>query len=178
MPQEDSERTNTITKKITEYETSDSFKSKFEILSENTELAKLYNDLVVTEQCVTHDEFFLNYKDYQEGMKLRRIEEQENPKNTDFYLPKRREREKGEELVFMKYEDKLFLLDQHPQLKKIYQDKFGGQFEDMQEEEIRWWDKFWTNQKEGSTLLYGVETKDTKGLMMNLPIFNESKAGA
>jgi hypothetical protein len=157
-----------------EYEVSEEFKKKFELLEQHSELSKLYEQMVVKDQCTTQEEFFMNIAQYSQSLKLKRINEQENPRNTDFFVPRRREGENGEEMILMRVEDKLKLLDQFPDLRKHFQDRFLDKFNDQPEEEARFWDEFWRIQRDHKTLLYGGETKDTKEAMSNLPIFSEN----
>lgn len=156
------------------YEVSEEFRKKFELLEEHSELGKLYEQMVVKDQCATQEEFFMNIAQYSQNVKMKRINEQENPRNTDFFVPKRREGENGEEMILMKAEDKLRLLDQFPELRKKFVEKFLDKFNDQPEEEAQFWDHFWGLQKENKTILYGGETKDTKEVMHNLPIFSEN----
>lgn len=159
--------------KQVDYEVSDEFKKKFEILDENSELCKLYEDLVVKDQCVSHDEFFMNQAQFATLVKQQKIADQENPRNTDFYTTKRRENEDGEEVIYMRVEDKLKLLEQFPELREKFQEKHLSKFNDQPNQEAEFWDEFWKLQKERKTLLYGGEAKDSKDIMKNMPIFSE-----
>lgn len=160
--------------KRVEYEVSEDFKRKFELLQEHSELGKLYEEMVVRDQCTTQDEFFMNISQYHQAMKLKKINDQENPRNTDFFIPKRREVESGEEMILMRIEDKLKLLDQFPELRQKFAEKFLDKFNDQPEEEARFWDEFWRLQKENKSLLYGGEAKDSKEVMNSLPIFSDN----
>ena len=160
--------------KQVDYEVSDEFKKKFEILDENSELGKLYEDLVIKDQCISHDEFFLNQAQYAQLVKQKKIVDQENPRNTEFYTTKRRENENNEEVIYMRVEDKLRLLEQFPDLKEQFRSKFLDKFNDQPNQEAEFWDEFWRLQKERRTLLYGGEAKDSKDVMKNMPIFTDS----
>lgn len=162
---------------IVKHEVSEEFKKKFELLEEHSELGKLYEQMVVKDQCTTQEEFFMNIAQYNQAVKLKRINEQENPINTDFFVPKRREGDNGEDLILMRIEDKLRLLEQFPQLKAKFESNFLGKFNDQPEKEAQFWDEFWRLQQEHKTLLYGGETKESKEVMCNLPIFSENGKG-
>src|SRR3990167_4822928 len=166
-------------KKHLEYEVSEALKKKYEFFEKNIELPKLYQDLVVETKQITHEEFFLNHPAYAEQLRLARINDQENPRNTNFFSAAKREKpngDKGDELVYMKLEDKLRILEQFPELKKQFDETFQRNyyenFNDQPDKEAEFWDKFWGMQKENRTLLYGGEAKDSKGSVMhNLPVF-------
>lgn len=159
---------------MVKHEVSEEFRKKFELLEEHSELGKLYEQMVVKDQCTTQEEFFMNIAQYSQAVKFKRINEQENPINTDFFVPKRREGDGGDEIILMKVEDKLRLLDQFPVLKAKFESKFLGKFNDQPEEEAQFWDEFWRLQKVNNTLLFGGETKESKEIMYNLPIFSEN----
>ena len=144
------------------------------MLLENTELSKLYEELVIDKQILSHDEFFNNHAIYANNEKIRRFNEQENPRNSDFFITKRRENENKEEMIIMRIEDKEKLLEQFPELREKYKKLHLESFHDQPEVEAKFWDEFWKLQKERKTLLYGGETKESKEVMKNLPVFSET----
>ena len=144
------------------------------MLLENTELSKLYEELVIDKQILSHDEFFNNHAIYANNEKIRRFNEQENPRNSDFFITKRRENENKEEMIIMRIEDKEKLLEQFPELREKYKKLHLESFHDQPEVEAKFWDEFWRLQKERKTLLYGGETKESKEVMKNLPVFSET----
>ena len=153
------------------YEVSDAYAKRYKQLIENGELQNLYEELVAKEGgCITVDEFFNNLPAYASNEKLRKINEQELPRNAEFFTTNRREHE-GKEHILMKPEDKQRLLEQFPELREQYQSRMlDKQLEDP-DEEAKFWDNFWKLQKEKKTLLYGGEAKDSKDGMTNLPVF-------
>lgn len=159
--------------KQVDYEVSEEFKKKFELLDKNSELGKLYEDLVVNDKVISHDEFFMNQAHYAASVKQQKINDQDNPRNTEFFTTKRRENENGEEVIFMKVEDKLKLLEQFPELQEKFRKKFLDKFNDQPNQEAEFWDEFWRLQKDQKSLLYGAEAKDSKDVMKNFPIFAE-----
>ena len=56
--------------------------------------------------------------------------DQDNPRDTEFFTTKRRENENNEELIYMRVEDKLRLLEQFPELKQKFRSKFLDKFND------------------------------------------------
>lgn len=158
-----------------EYEVSEEFKKKYNILEENSELIKLYEELVVGGQFISQDEFFNNEKSFNLEDLQKRFTNQDNPTNSDFFVTKRRQNEYGEEVIFMRQEDKIKLLDQFPELRNQFENLFLHKFNDQPETEAKFWDDFWRIQKEKKTLLFGDEAKDSKDIMKNLPVFDENK---
>lgn len=157
-----------------QYQISDDFKKKYQLVLENEELSKLYEELVVNSQTFTHEEFFNNHSVFAGSQKLKRFSEQENPRDSQFFVTKRAFNENKEERIEMRFEDKVKLLEQFPELREKFQQLHLEKFNDRHEEEAKFWDEFWQLQKERKTLLYGGETKESKDIMKNLPVFSHS----
>lgn len=104
---------------------------------------------------------------------MQKINDQDNPRSIDFFTTKRRENENGEEVIFMKTEDKIKLLEQFPELLDKFKAKFLDKFNDQPNQEAEFWDEFWRVQKDNKTLLYGAEAKDSKDVMKNFPLFSD-----
>lgn len=157
-----------------QYQISEEFKKKYQLVLENEELSKLYEELVVNTQTFTHEEFFQNHAAFAGSQKLKRFSEQENPRDSQFFVTKRAFNENKEERIEMRFEDKVKLLEQFPELREKFQKLHLEKFNDRHEEEAKFWDEFWQLQKERKTLLYGGETKESKDIMKNLPVFSQS----
>ena len=69
----------------------------------------------------------------------------------------------GQEIIYMKKEDKLRLLENFPDLKKRFVENYLDKFADRKEEEAQFWDEFWKRQKEKDTIMYGGQEEGNKG---------------
>lgn len=159
-----------------QYQISDEFKKKYQLVLENEELSKLYEELVINSQTFTHEEFFSNHSSFAGSQKIKRFNEQELPRDSQFFVTKRAFNENKEERIEMRFEDKVKLLEQFPELRDRFQKLHLEKFNDRHEEEAKFWDEFWQLQKERKTLLYGGETKESKDIMKNLPVFSHKDA--
>lgn len=72
----------------------------------------------------------------------------------------------------MTKEDKFRLLNDFPELKREFEERFLGKFGDRHEDEAKFWDSIWERQKLKKTLLYGGIGKDDKVPRDNLPSFS------
>ena len=150
---------------------SDNIKKKLEILVKDPAQNKLYQELVVNpvSKCMTHGEFFEQQDAMKENKRNIYISEQNKSINTKFYDLKKRINDEGEEVVCMTPEDKQRQFENFPGLKKAYDEKFLDNFGDRRDDEAKFWDDFWCNQKYNNTFLYGTIVEG-KGIKSEMPV--------
>lgn len=148
---------------------SEKSKSQLTFLDKNPSTYKLFEELVVKHRIVTPAQFFGDRSELASSLQKAGVANEDIDTILQF-ISFDKVKVEDRDLVLFTQEDKELLLNNFPEIRKLYESHNFDKFKDRKHEEALFWNDFFKNQYEQNSFLYG-NSLDEKKVRKELPRF-------